>query len=649
MGWRGPRRVPKIAVAAVGLVVLAAAVAVPAGRGLESGLAADVRSARADFERGRQQLEDGYRLQDPALVETAAGSFARSRTRLQALARTLAPYGAARGPASPAPLRDRLVTLDAVIRVADHLDRAGETAARTLLATGLVGPPGRSAPPPAGGSPLVADLTARLASMRGDLAAAGRAAAAIDLTLLPAGDRAALGRALGDLRVVVSGLEALWPSLGAVLDLLGLAGPRTYLVEQVNPAELRSGGGFIGTVSLVHAELGRVTLAASLPVEAFDYCDADACVHPRPQPWQPGYVAPPAELTGPPLPPWSRLTAWSLEDSGFFPDFASSATTAEAFARRLLGVPIDGVIAIDYYAVAPLLDLTGPIELPKYGLTLTSANFVDTVVGQDLARDYAHKDVIAAAAAQIVAGLSRMKPADLPRLLRIVEDMTRARHLQVHFDDAGVQREAARLGATDVLNPAGAGEFLLETEDNYGGSKANYFLERRFTLDLSRSGPVLHHLLTVDLHDRAPADKPFIGPHYYAYLRLTVPAGATSVTVSSAPSGEYEPIQAPGRRTQLPPAGAQVAGGWIFVDVGQELSGRYRATFEWDTAWAPGPDGSVELYWQKQPGTVHDAVRVIWASAAGTVSATGDLTTDLVVTLGPDRVAIEPATHGLAR
>jgi len=69
-------------------------------------------------------------------------------------------------------------------------------------------------------------------------------------------------------------------------------------------------------VSLVHSDWGRVTLAKSLPVEAFDYCDAAACVNPRPRRWQPGYVAPPGELAGPPLPSFSQLTAWSLEDSG---------------------------------------------------------------------------------------------------------------------------------------------------------------------------------------------------------------------------------------------------------------------------------------------------------------------------------------------
>lgn len=626
-----------VGAALLGLLGATAVAAVPASRALEASVTGDMQKAQVDLQRGLVQLEDGYKSQDVGKVQAASASFARSRDRLQALGRRMGSLGPARAPAAPAWVRTRVATLDAVIAMAAHLDRAGMTGAQTLLSSGLVG--GAATAPVA-----TSELTNLLASIRGELASANRAAGSIDVSVLPAGQRATLRKALDQLRTAVGGLDALWPSLGAVLELLGIDGPRTYLVEQVNPAELRAGGGFIGTVSLVHADRGRVTLAKSLPVESFDYCDAAGCVHPRPQPWQPGYVAPPAELTGPPLPPFSRVTAWSLEDSGFAPDFATNAAAAEMFARRLLGVPIDGVVAVDFYAVAPLLQLTGPIALPKYNLTLTAANFVDTVVGMDVARNPAHKDVISAAAGEVVARLSHLPPASLPKLVGIVQEMVRGRHLQLHFDSASVERQTGRLGASEVLNPTGAADFLLETEDNYGGSKANYFLQRRFRLDLTHSSSLLQHRLTVDLHDGAPPDTGTVGPHYYAYLRITVPADAAHVTITSAKSAEYAPIQAPARHTQVPPAGAQVAGGWIFVLVGPGLSGNYQATFTWDTPWRPGPDGSAVLYWQKQPGTVHDAVQVTWTPAAGTTSSsTGELNEDQLVTLSPSGLRLQPA------
>ncbi len=62
------------------------------------------------------------------------------------------------------------------------------------------------------------------------------------MAILPTVQRATLHKAVADLRAAIVGLDALRPSLGAVLDVLGLDGPRTYLIEQVNPAELRSTG-----------------------------------------------------------------------------------------------------------------------------------------------------------------------------------------------------------------------------------------------------------------------------------------------------------------------------------------------------------------------------------------------------------------------
>lgn len=635
--WFAGRRIWPLALLALIPLALAPP-AVLGTRAAASSLTGELRGAETGLQVGLKQLEQGYRDQDPGQVQAAGASFARSRDRLQALSRQLGPLDVAAGPVSVGPVRSRVATLTALINMAQHLDRAGEIGAQALVGSGLVGRPG--------GTTTVdtAVLTGMLSSLRTELLAANSSATWVDVGVLPSDQQPTLRRALLDLRTAVNGLGALWPSLSAVLDLLGLDGPRTYLIEQTNPAELRAGGGFIGTVSLVHADRGRVTLAQSLPVEAFDYCNADGCVHPRPFPGQPGYVAPPAELAGPPLPIFSQLTAWSLEDSGFYPDFATNATTAENFARRLLGTPVDGVIAADYYAVAPLLGLTGPIALPQFHVTLTQSNFVNTVVGLDLARDPNHKTVIADAAAQIVARLSHLQAGDLAKLVRIVEGMVRSRHLQIHFDQPGVERQAARLDSTDTLNPLGMPDFMMETEDNYGGSKSNFYLQRKFRLDLTRTGSVLQHRLTVDLHDGAPADRVYDGPHYYAYLRITVPADATGVAVSSAPSDEYAPIQAPNRTTQVPPPGAQVAGGWIFVLVGPGLSGDYEATFTWDTPWQPAANGTALIYWQKQPGTLQDPVRVTWSADGGASSTTStDLSSDRLITLSSHGVSVGTA------
>ena len=632
--WRLSRRTLRLVVTvAVATAVLP--VAAVAGCSVEAGFETDLRQGKDSLSQGIAGLEAGYARHDAAVVERAAASFAASRRsfgRVAAVTRQLAP---AAGGFAPGFVRGRISSLAAAAAMAIHVDEAGIAAARAIVAGGIVGPPARAAPPDR--------LVALLQPVRTELKAARRAATGIDLGVLPAADRPALARAIAGLDLVNTGLDQVWPSLTGLMDLLGFQGPRMYLVEQVNPAELRSGGGFIGTISLLRAEAGRVDLDRSVPVESFDLCDAAACVHPRPLPWQPGYVAPPRELAGPPLPPWSQLTSWSLEDSGFYPDFASNAVTAEEFGERQLGVHLDGVIAVDYYAVAPLLDLTRPIELPDFHLTLTRANFVDTIVGLDLARDPSHKDVISRAAAQLVGRLSRLRAGSVTGLLEVLRTGLLTRHVQAHFDNPAAQESANRLGVTDALNPRGASDFLLETEDNYGGSKANHFMARRYELALSHVGPTLVHRLTVDLVDRAPADRPWIGPHYTAYVRLYVPDSAQDLALSSAPSEEYAPVVRPARRSQVPPPGSAVAGGWIFIQVGDGLSGHYQLSFEYSTPWQAGPDGSHRLYWQKQPGQVSDPVLVTFRDESGEWTAGSDLSADRVIELGPVGVRIAGA------
>src|SRR5262249_55016707 len=156
-----------------------------------------------------------YKNQSAAQVEAASASFAASRDRLQALARRVQPLDAGRGAAVPGAVRSRVTTLDAVIDMAIHLDEAGMTGAQALLQSGLGG--GTAAGAPIG----TTQLTDMLAAVRDQLARADRSAAGVDVTVLPSGQRATLTKALGELRAAVTGLNAVWPSLNAVLDLLG--------------------------------------------------------------------------------------------------------------------------------------------------------------------------------------------------------------------------------------------------------------------------------------------------------------------------------------------------------------------------------------------------------------------------------------------
>ena len=136
----------------------------------------------------------------------------------------------------------------------------------------------------------------------------------------------------------------------------------------------------------------------------------------------------------------------------------------------------------------------------------------------------------------------------------------------------------------------------MEVESNYSGDKANYFLNRHYTVVLTRNGSTLHHKVVVDLINGTPAGS-FVRTYYEVNVRLYV--GATASTMSD----NLRPVK---YSNPAAPAGTKLLDGWLTPI--QCCGDKGQAVFEYDTQWSPSPRGLYEIYWQKQPGTVNDKV-----------------------------------------
>ncbi len=447
-----------------------------------------------------------------------------------------------------------------------------------------------------------------LVIVRKELDVAQRAAAKVDIRIVPAAQQASFLRAKGTITTAIAAADEFASLVPIITELLGGNGTRTYLVEQVNPSELRPGGGFIGTYSVLQANQGALKLIRS--------GNATDLIGTRAAPGQPGYVTPPG-----PIREFVPNTSWSFIDSNFFPDFPSNAQAGESFAQPYVG-HIDGVISFDYYAVAKMLELTGPLPVPGFRITLTSTNFVPLVVQSDIgATDPSHKAMLAAVAGPLMERISSLPAAQWPALLSALNDLSAARHLQAYFNNGPVEKELDQFGWSGALNPTKARDSMMEVEANLGGTKANYFLVRRFTIELSRSGGVLHHKVTIDLTDNMPFDyRP--GEFYSAYLRLYVSNTASSTGDNLRPAKYPNPS---------PPVGARMIDGWVPLFHGYGHSAE--AVFTYDTPWIANGRGEATMYWQKQPGTMNDVIIVKWNDSNGnSYMAGGALAQDRVVT-----------------
>lgn len=161
------------------------------------------------------------------------------------------------------------------------------------------------------------------------------------------------------LDTAAAGAQLAAVAVEALPTMLGADGQRRYLLLIQQPAEARGSGGLPGNFGEITAndgvlDLVRVGRSDELiaggipPVErVVDMPEVFDVLY--------GYED---ELLG-----WKNLT--------FSPDFPTVAELARQLYPQSGGAPIDGVLSVDPTALAALLELTGPVDLPG-GRTMTS-------------------------------------------------------------------------------------------------------------------------------------------------------------------------------------------------------------------------------------------------------------------------------------
>lgn len=139
--------------------------------------------------------------------------------------------------------------------------------------------------------------------------------------------------------------------------------PKHIAILFQNPAEIRPGGGFIGSYADVTVQKGQMQ-----NMDVRDIYDPDGQLAIK--------VVPPEELQ-------ATTPNWGARDSNWFFDFPTSAKTTLNFlnASKMYsdkGIMFDAAIAVNINAVNSLLDITGPITVSGYP-TVNSSNFLEEV------------------------------------------------------------------------------------------------------------------------------------------------------------------------------------------------------------------------------------------------------------------------------
>ena len=427
------------------------------------------------------------------------------------------------------------------------------------------------------------------------------------------------------LKAYVSKLDRFLPLLrdGLALavessDLLGMEGPRSYLILAQNSDELRATGGFITGVGVITVEEGRV-----VRLEFKDSYAVDDLSKP--------YPPPPA-----PLRLYMLAEIWLFRDSNWSPDFPTSARQAAYLYEYGQGEEVYGVVAVDFWLVKFLMPAFEPLKVPGIDEPVTSQNVMDVMrkarggpkagknAGQWWIRRKWFMEALASALRERLEKGEFDKKALVKGVLRGLEE----KHILIYVRNPRVAEILRRRGWDGALKPY-EGDYLMVVDSNLGFNKVNPLIEERITYDIDLSS--LEAELQVSYRNRSRDAKSGCDPRvrygatyeeemhrcYWDYLRVYVPSGAQLMEHTPAPVPEaslyHRRWKVSGIDTLRIGPGEfdrQVFSVYILIPRGAEKAYAFRYRLPPSVMDRKGHICVYELDIQKQPGTVHLPVTV---------------------------------------
>jgi len=390
-------------------------------------------------------------------------------------------------------------------------------------------------------APLVARSAGALVPVRRDLDA-------IDTSAL----RPQLGDPVASLqdkvRTLSSTVTTAHRATALLPSMLGADGTRTYLLLSLNNAELRSSGGIPGSITVLRAKGGKVSVAGHAS-------SADL------GPW----ATPVVRLGKDATDVFGTQPARFPQDTTMLADFPDTGRTMAAMWKKAGHGTVDGVVATDPVALSHLLGATGPVTVKartddgSTDVELTSDNAVSILLSQVYAAisDPAQQDAFFSEAAGAVFDTllhGDVPAADLQHALTAAADERRLLVWSAHDDEQSLLAGTELSGAL-TSTPRGGRAVAVLLNDGTSG-KMGYYLRTSTKLSSSQcvegSAGTRRDVYTVTLRSEAPKDAAQSLPSYVtgeaAGIDLEPGTIRTNVVVYT-PQGVGVPVVERGKAT----------------------------------------------------------------------------------------------------
>lgn len=314
--------------------------------------------------------------------------------------------------------------------------------------------------------------------------------------------------------------------LKGVLALLNSGGERHIAVLFQNIAEMRPGGGFVGSYADLTIAGGELK-----NIDVHDIYDPDGQLDLK--------VVPPTEIK-------TMSRDWGARDANWFFDFPTSAKTILYFLENSKmysekGVTFDGVIGMNINVLQSILDVIGPVPLPDYNLTITSANFLEEIqreveAGADK-KAGEPKRILKVLAPLIMERLKGMEDWQSKNLIEAVRTHFIHKDIMVYMKDPDMANFLAKSdvdGSVFDLPNGFWGNYLAVVDANIAGGKADVFIDQSVNarIDVDTNGNTFTDLSIVRTHNGNTQKDPWWRATNNNFLQVFANPNSSLVSVS---------------------------------------------------------------------------------------------------------------------
>ncbi len=349
-----------------------------------------------------------------------------------------------------------------------------------------------------------------------EIAQATNSLNAIDKDVYPS----IIGEYIGQLQHSTKDAENILSTLNDFVrfipDILGKDERKNYIVLFQNPMEIRSTGGWLTSFAIVGIEQGQIRV-----LEVEDVYNVDGQISET--------VEPPSDMKS-----QLNIDEWTLSLSNWNPDFPQAAEAAEYFLTLTDQVySVDGVIAIDLEFVRNLIDIWGQVIVPGETEPVTKDNLYYKVI--EIHRQFTpgsnRKEVfLSNLANEIMQNIFQTSKDKWSEISQVISDGLEKKHVLIYFYNTEIDENINRLGLSGrVGNKTNT---LFPVEWNWGGNKANYFIDRSTKVNVNIiDETTINQEIEISYLNNSTQDEYPEGP-YENYIRIYLPLGASISNVT---------------------------------------------------------------------------------------------------------------------